>query len=347
MRASGLDQQGAAALILVLMLPVFLGFAALAVDVGYMMSVKGQLTNAAEAGALSGVRALVPYTGSPLQPNWANGTRQARQAVERNYADNQSLTVSEASPGAAVPSLSEVPPRSQATPCYWRLSDNTARPTSITPEDTDVPAIQVTVAKTDGLNGGPVSTMFANILGYATVNLGGQALAMVSFPKGMPAGALFPLAAAETYVNQFLPRDPPVSFKIGSGAGSYGQWTSFKVNDNSAAYVDGLITDGNPVSLNLSEDIYIQPGVKASNYGTAASYLGKTVVIPLVDPQDINVMGPTPVLGFVAFRIEAVSQAAKYIQGHYDKDFNITNAASIGPPTPGTLSTPNPPRLVN
>lgn len=33
--------------------------------------------------------------------------------------------------------------------------------------------------------------------------------------------------------------------------------------------------------------------------------------------------------------------------GHYDKDFNITNGAGLRPPTPGTLSTPNPPRLVN
>ena len=341
------NQQGAVALIIVLMLPVFLGFAALAVDVGYMMAVKAQLNNAAEAGALSGARALVPYTGTPPQPNWANGTLQARQTVERNYADKQSLSVSEASPGAAVPSLAAVPPLSQATPCYYRLSDNITRPTSITPQATDVPAMQVTVAKTAGHNGGPLPMMFANILGYATVNLGGQAVAMVSFPRGMPVGALFPLAAAETYVTQYLPRNPPVSFKIGSGAGSYGQWTSFKVNNNSASYVAGLISSGNPSSLNLNDNIDIQPGVKASNYGEAASHVGQTVVIPLVNPSDINSAGPTPVLGFVAFHIEAVSQGGKYIQGHYDKDFNITNAAGVGGSAPGTLSTPNPPRLVN
>lgn len=347
LRASHMDQQGAAALIIVLMLPVFLGFAALAVDIGYMMAVKAQLNNAAEAGALSGARALVPYTGTPPQPNWGNGTLQARRAVAGNFADKQPLTVSEASPGAAVPSLSETPPRSQATPCYWRLSDNTTHPTSITPQTADVPAMQVTVAKTAGHNGGPLSMMFANILGFKSVNLGGQAVAMVSFPKGMPVGSVFPLAAAQTYVNQYLPRDPPVSFKIGSGSGSYGQWNSFKVNNKSASYVDGLISGGNPTSLNLSDNIYIQPGVKASNYGNAASRVGQTIVIALVNPTDINAEGPTPVLGFVAFKIEAVSQSGKYIQGHYDKDFNITNAAGIGAPTPGTLSTPDPPCLVN
>jgi len=339
------DQQGAAALIIVLMLPIFLGFAALAVDIGHMMAVKAQLNNAAEAGALTGARALVPYTGTPPQPNWGNGTLQARQAVERNYADKQPLTVSEASPGAAVPSLSEAPPRSQATPCYWRLSDNTARPTSITPQATDVAAMQVTVAKTAGQNGGPLSMMFANVLGYATVNLGGQAVAMVSFPKGMPPGALIPLAAAETIVNQYWTKDPPVSFKIGEGYAN-GQWTSFKVDNNSASYVAGLIAGGNPTTLNLNDNVYIQPGVVASNYGHLASRVGQTVVIALVN-ADITLKSSTPVLGFVAFKIEAVSQGAKYIQGHFDKDFNITNAASSGPPTPGTRSTPNPPCLVN
>ena len=170
--------------------------------------------------------------------------------------------------------------------------------------------------------------VFANILGYATVDLGGQAVAMVSFSQGMPVGALFPLAAAETYVNQYLPRDPPVSFKIGSGAAN-GQWTSFKVDKNSASYVAGLISGGNPTSLNLNDNIYIQPGVKASNYGNAASHVGQTVVIPLVN-GDMTSNTSTPVLGFVAFKIEAVSQGGKYIQGHYDKDFNITNAVGIG-----------------
>jgi hypothetical protein len=176
------------------------------------------------------------------------------------------------------------------------------------------------------------------------MDLSGQAVAMVSFPKGMPVGALFPLAAAETIVNQYWNRNPPVSFKIGSGFDN-GQWTSFKVDNNSASYVAGLISGGNPTALNLNDNIYIQPGVKSSNYGDAALRIGQTVVIPLVN-ADVNTYSATPVLGFVAFRIEAVSQGSKYIQGHYDKDFNITNAAGVGPPTPGTLSTPNPPKLV-
>ncbi len=188
--------------------------------------------------------------------------------------------------------------------------------------------------------------MFAPILGINTVNLQAQTTAMVSFPKGMPVGALFPLAAAETIVNLYWTRDPPVSFKIGSGS-TNGQWTSFQVNSNSGSYIAGLIANGNPTSLALNGNIYIQPGVTASNYGNSSSHVGHTAIIPLVNPTDINTNASTPVLGFVAFRIEAVSQGAKYIQGHFDKNFNIKNALGAGAPTAGTLSTPNPPQIVN
>jgi hypothetical protein len=70
------------------------------------------------------------------------------------------------------------------------------------------------------------------------------------------------------------------------------------------------------------------------------------VVLALVN-ADMTSKTFTPVLGFVAFNIEAVFQGAKYIQGHFDKDYIITNATGIGSPTADTLSTSNPPKLVN
>ena len=50
----------------------------------------------------------------------------------------------------------------------------------------------------------------------------------------------------------------------------------------------------------------IQPGAKAANYGNAASRVGQTAVIPLVN-ADITLKSSTPVLGLVAFKIKAVS----------------------------------------
>jgi hypothetical protein len=321
------DQSGAMAVMAALLIVVLLSAAALGVDYGHMAWVQGELKKAAEAGALAGAKALAPYTGASPHPNWSQGQTAATQTVLLNRADAHLLTDCTLSYG------------------YWSLATKNLplQSTAISPTASDVPAVQVRIIKSVGHNGGPLQMMFAPIFGVHTFDLSAQAVAMISFPSGMPAGALFPLAAAKTIVDQYWTRNPPVSFKVGSGSVN-GQWTSFKKNDSSASYVDGLISGGNPTSLNLNDNIYIQTGVKASNYGNAASAVGHTVVIPLVASI---ASGTDPILGFVAFKIEAVNQAGKYIQGHFDKDFNINNAAGIGPPTSGTLSTPNPPKLVN
>ena len=46
-----------------------------------------------------------------------------------------------------------------------------------------------------GGTGGPIQMMFAPIFGVHTFDLSAQAVAMISFPRGMPIGAVFPLAA--------------------------------------------------------------------------------------------------------------------------------------------------------
>ena len=347
------DQQGSAVLIIALMLPIFLGFAALAVDVGYMMAVKAQLNNAAEAGALSGARVLVPYIGTPPQPNWANGTLQARQAVERNYADKQSLTVSEASAGAAVPSLSEVPPRSQATPCYWRLSDNTTWPTTITPQAGYVPAIQVTVAKTAGQNGGPLSTMFASILGFATVDLGGRAVAMLPSPGAIAAGEAFPFALPYTYVKNHWADDPTDStkwFTVGSAQqdSSGGQWTSFTTTNNAASYISNLITNGNPADIASGDKIYIQTGEENSIYKTTANQFKanphKIYMLPVV-PDGFAQGAYAKVVSYVAFVITGVNSGNNpYVQGHFLPNYVDPKASGAGG---SYLGTSLPPKLVN
>jgi Flp pilus assembly protein TadG len=321
------DQSGAMAVTAALFIVVLLAAAALAVDYGHMAWVQNELQKAAEAGALAGAKAAVPYTGTPPLPNWFQGQAVAAQTVLLNRADAQFLTDCQVQAG------------------YWSLTAKTLQSTAIIPTATDVPAIQVEVGKIAGHNGGPLQMLFAPILGVHTIDLAARAVGIISFPTGEPPGAMFPLAVAQTIVNQFWHQEPPVSFRVGSGSNN-GQWTSFKVDNNSASYVNGLINNGNPTALNLHEDIYIQPGVEASNYGNAAPYVGRRVVLALVD-ADLTLKTFTPVLGFVAFKIEAVNQGVKYIQGHFDNDYIITNATGIGSPIAGTLSTTNPPKLVN
>jgi hypothetical protein len=320
------DQSGAMALVVALALMMLLALAALVTDYGHMAWVQNELKKAAEAGAMAGARALVPYNGIPPNPNWIAAQTAASDTALLNRADAQFITDCDVTYG------------------YWSLTAKTLplQSSTITPTAADVPAVRVVIAKSAGHNLGPLQMFFAPIFGVSTTDLNAQAVAMISFPAGLPKGAMFPLAAAKNIVDLYWNREPPVSFKVGSESAN-GQWTSFKVNDGGASYVADLIANGNPDTLRVNENIYIQTGVVASNYGNAASCIGKTVVIALADISQSY----TPVLGFVAFKIEAVDQGSKYIQGHFDKDFNITNAALVGPPTPDTLSTPNPPKLVN
>ena len=93
------DQDGAVGIVIALLLPILFGFAGLAVDKGHEYAVRSQLKNAADAGALSGARALWPYTGTPLTPSWIAGRDKATETVNRNFADGKQLIHSDANYG--------------------------------------------------------------------------------------------------------------------------------------------------------------------------------------------------------------------------------------------------------
>ena len=140
-------QDGTVGIVIALLLPLLFGFAGFAVDIGHMYAVKSQLKNAADAGALSGARALAPYT-APSTPNWAEGLSKAPLTVQRNFVDNTPLTDCQVDYG------------------YWRSTTNPPSLVSagVIPTANDYPAVRVTVSKTAGKNGGPVQKYLAPIL---------------------------------------------------------------------------------------------------------------------------------------------------------------------------------------
>ena len=111
------DQDGAIGIVIALLLPVLLGFAGLAIDIGHLHVVDTQLKNAADAGALAGARGLVPFSQSVVggntvyTPKWLNGTTEAQKAVAQNSADRNPLTITTANPGDNAPQ-----PRREHTP---------------------------------------------------------------------------------------------------------------------------------------------------------------------------------------------------------------------------------------
>jgi Flp pilus assembly protein TadG len=149
------NQHGAIGIMIALILPILCGFAGLAVDIGHSYAVKSQLKNAADAGALRGARALVPYTGTPGTPNWASALVQAPLTVQLNKADNKPLTGCEVTYG------------------YWSFTTTppSLKSAGIVPTANDFPAVSVQVSKTEGKNDGPVTMYLASILGVLSADV--------------------------------------------------------------------------------------------------------------------------------------------------------------------------------
>ena len=332
-------QDGAIGIVIALLLPVLFGFAGLAVDIGHSYAVKSQLKNAADAGALRGARALVPYTGSPATPNWALALSKAPEAVKANGADNRLLTDCDVTYG------------------YWSFTTTppSLQPAGIVPGANDFPAVSVTVSKTAGKNDGPVSMYLASILGLLSADVGAASVAIISFPTGMPPGGLKPMVATTDIIDKYWdksdPNNPgqPFQFKLGDGTQAEDtMWSTFKVDDNSNAYTKELILTGNPTDVYIGDGVYLQPGVRAVDYGPneMGKFNNQTVVLPVVAPDTLTEKTFAPILDFIAFHITGYSQGGHYVEGYFDKNYVITNPqAGKGVPT-HSYSTSNSPQLV-
>jgi hypothetical protein len=90
------DESGAVAVYVAIALVALMGVAALALDIAHMVTVKRELAKAAEAGALSGARALWPMVlpvdnNETVTPNCTYAENIARLAAQKNRVDGRNL----------------------------------------------------------------------------------------------------------------------------------------------------------------------------------------------------------------------------------------------------------------
>ncbi|PKN38427.1 MAG: hypothetical protein CVU62_06160 [Deltaproteobacteria bacterium HGW-Deltaproteobacteria-2] len=94
-----LNDRGVTAIVVALLMIVFLGIAALAVDIGYNVMVKNQLQNAADAAALAGARQLgeiYKTKNSVTDPEKSNVIQIVKDTASSNKAAGVSVTVTDA-----------------------------------------------------------------------------------------------------------------------------------------------------------------------------------------------------------------------------------------------------------
>ena len=339
------DQDGAVGIVIALLLPILFGFAGLAVDKGHEYAVRSQLKNAADAGALRGARVLVPYTGSPGTPNWAQALSKAPLTVNLNSADNKQLTDSTVTYG------------------YWNFTTKSLQSAGISPTVNDYPAVRVTVDKKVGKNDGPVSRYLASVLNIipgvsveSTVDVSAASVAIISFPTGMPPGSLKPMVATTDIIDKYWDLPGTVQFKLGDGTQANDtMWSTFKMDNESNAYTKELILNGNPTDIYAAKDgkpgdfVWLQPGDRAVDYGPdeMGKFLNQTVVLPVVSPKDLTKKEFAEIKGFIAFHITGYSQGGKYIEGYFDKNYVITNPQTGKGVPSNPYSTASAPQLVD
>ncbi|WP_159835369.1 TadG family pilus assembly protein [Burkholderia sp. 8Y] len=307
---------------------------ALAIDIGHLFLAHAELQTAADAAALTGAGSLLAGGSSP---NWSSAQAAALKGVSLNASDGTTLTQGSIASG------------------YWNLTGSPAglQAQSITPGTYDAPAVQVTVSRATGINGGPVAFFFAGLFGISSGPASATAAAVVAAPGTVAPNALFPVAIGQCIYSQYWNAQSgtpttdstgmPYEVQIGNGqlynGCEAGQWTSFQANVNDVPTVRGLITDGNSTSLSIGDSIWIQSGIKTTIYSYVPTNVD--VLVPVVDQ---TTSATHPIIAFAAFHIDSASGGNdKAIVGHFIAGYKVAAMSGAVGPYYGAYV---PPRLV-
>ena len=360
-QAPRLRQRGAIAIMAAVLLPIFLAFGALAIDAANLILVKGELQNAADSAAQAGAQCLYRRTEcnnvNNTVPDWATAQTRASLAAPDNAAQGTALADSVVTTG------------------YWNLTGTpgTLQQLPHTPTTNDAPAVQVTIAKASGKNAGSVTLYLTGMMGLTSADLSATAISVVTSPGTEGPGGLFPFAITKCMYDGFwnyataTPNNAttstlngvdqvigqPWKFHLGTDTQTLpdgttcdgGQWTSFKLDTNSVTNVRMLIREGNPTTLAIGDDTWIQPGVQAAIYGNAndCSAAGTKACEYSTAPITLNasVKGKEPILAFGCLHILLASQSKKYIEVQLSNTCPNPEGGGTGP----NYGVQNPPKL--
>lgn len=349
---SGADRESGYVLILVAGMMFLLSFcAALAIDVGgRAFAVKNQLQNAGDAGALAGAANAFPSTSYPA-PDWVAALKAAKRFVAGNQVDGVPLEQAEvlfgwwnlntnnwelgrpAAAGISPLQNSQGSCSSSGTACASDADCATGTEFCFFP---DVPAVMATVAKSPGVNGGAVPTIFAGVLGWSEFQVAASAVAIADTPRAMPAWTVFPFALCQQVRDDFMSGTGPrgdITFTSGysSGSGSLpsgGQWTGLTFGNPQGGsntlvnYVQYLIDPSqgtpspavmvsgyhSPSGITYNSSIHIETGTTANLISATNDLIasGKTRVFMPVVANEL-VTGNMIVRGFVSVELTRAS----------------------------------------
>ena len=309
-----LDESGAAAIVIAIVLTALCGFVALAFDIGHMVMVKAELQRTADAAALAGVTGLVPYNnpGPNAMPNWVAGQAKAHTIINNaaNKADNQTFTITDGTVAYGYWLL--------APPADYVQTLPTVRP--VTAAYLPEPAIKVTLSRN-------VPLYLAPLVGVSSPK-----------PVSATATAILPEAYSTTNIPP-IALDPDTVYNTtpdGNLIIDVGEQDVKPQSNKGFASWFNLSGDNNVPSVRINtplksaqDQLYLLPGTKA----TLTDFIteGETIVLPVVD--DIVTKGWEDIIQWAAFKVTHLD--ANSMHGHFVNQYFDPNVI----PSAGTPST--------
>ena len=320
------DQTGAVAILVALLLILFIGFAALAIDLGHLYVVRNELQNAADAGALAGARFLYNDSGTAVN----TGANQiAYDAARANNSENVAVDVNWTSGNEG-----------DAQRGHWSFATRT-----FTPNDSTVPVDLWNVsteeldADTNFINAisvvarrqaTPAASFFARIFGHENFQLSAEAIAYIGFAGTLgPEEVDQPIAICAESIRIDGVYSCNIGRMINSGqnveSSETGGWTSFSQDDpctggTNAQEVRSLVCgDGNPDTITFGEDVATNGGEIQSAFNRLIQCweqeTGKTepwnLTLPVVSCPGNNVGTCETVRGAVNLNIVWITEAGE------------------------------------
>ena len=261
--------KGATVIFVAVAMVMILGFVALAVDLGYLYVVRGELQNAADSGALAGAQVLYddPTTTAdvPGSQVYAGANTVAQNYVVQNYSEKAQVTVESIERG------------------HWSFATRTFTPNDslapvdlwdVTTEELDantafINAVRVKTRRIRDAGGQLPKNFFAKLFGTERTEVKATAVAYIGFAgKLEPAAVDQPIAICKQAITVGDAYTCGVGRMLNSGQNPEHQtagWTNFSqpcdtADDNE---VRGLVCGtGNPVMLDLGQTLGTTNGVQ-------------------------------------------------------------------------------------
>ena len=316
------NESGGVAVYMALGLVVLLGCAALALDISHMVSVKRELTKAAEAGALAGARGLwptiLPSTSASRSPDCAAAQTWALNAATANQVDNANLTPSEVTV--------EVGQWNYTTKQFTSGMGASANGVRVTTRRDQVPMI------------------FAKIIGQYYRNMSATAIAIMDFADAVGQGTL-PIAINQPFT------DPGTALFINFTPDPYdtGGWFANPPDTASAKTFSDYINNAACEPLHVGDVINLQNGNDTSCLNDLKAKLAQQpeghldTLLPVVNTDKFN--QNEPIVGFVPFRITSV-QSSGNPKGVWGTVISLAEMQSALPGGGGNYGGLAPPKLV-